>query len=248
MTHPACSIDSHAAPSIPGDRLSPFRLFQTAGFIVFAGLSLALGIEIARGAMAFGLWWVFPAAVIAYVAADFISGFVHFLADNFGSPETPVFGRAFILPFREHHTDPKGILRHPFMIANGNNCLVSVPPLLFVWLVIPVATTRIGYLAGSFFLFFSLAIFLTNQFHKWAHMDDPPAWVAALQTRGLVLSREHHDIHHNSPFDTYYCITVGWCNPLLERIHFFETTESLLRRYVPGVSREKGVTVSRPAA
>jgi Lipid desaturase domain len=58
-----------------------------------------------------------------------------------------------------------------------------------------------------------LAAFLTNQFHKWAHMDTPPAFVSWLQEWGVILSREHHDIHHESPYDTYYCITTGFWNP-----------------------------------
>jgi hypothetical protein len=153
---------------------------------------------------------------------------VHFLADNFGSPETPVFGPAFIKPFRDHHTDPTGILHHPFMIANGNNCLVALPPLAIVWITVPTSTTFTGYLTGSFALFLSLAVFLTNQFHKWAHMDSPPPFVAFLQRRGVILSREHHDVHHTSPFDTYYCITAGWWNPLLERTGVFEKTARLI--------------------
>lgn len=230
MTDCAASVESH-----PDDRFSAYRLVQTGAFVSFACVSVGMGLEIARGAAAFGVFWLVVVAIVAYTAADFVSGFVHFLADTFGSPETPWLGRAFILPFREQHRDPTGILRHPFMVANGNNCLVALPPLLLVWLFVPVATSRTGYLTGSFFLFFSLAILLTNQFHKWAHMDKPAGWVKALQARGLVLSKSHHDIHHVSPFDTYYCITVGWCNPFLQRIRFFERTEAIIRRLVPGV-------------
>ncbi|MEO5588871.1 MAG: fatty acid desaturase family protein, partial [Gemmatimonadaceae bacterium] len=206
------------------------RLVQTTAFFAFAAASVALMVEIFQGAMAFGRIWALPLTVIAaYAAADFISGFVHFLADNFGSPETPLFGKAFVLPFREHHTDPKGILRHPFMIANGNNCLVALPPLLAVLFLVPVSDTLSGYLFGAFFLSFSIAIFLTNQFHKWAHMDSPPHFVRLLQDRGIILSKEHHDIHHVSPFDTHYCITTGWWNAFLHRIQFFERIESVVR-------------------
>ena len=33
------------------------------------------------------------------------------------------------------------------------------------------------------------------------------------------------DIYHASPYDTYYCITVGVWNPLLDRTRFFERVE-----------------------
>lgn len=226
MTHPALPI-----PNDTSDRFSPFRLVQAIAFAGYALTSVALLLEIVHGARALGFAWILPfLAIAAYAAADFVSGFVHFLADTFGSPDTPFFGKAFVLPFREHHTDPTGILRHPFMVANGNNCLVALPPLLAVLILVPVDSSVAGYFLGAFFLFFSLAIFLTNQFHKWAHMESPPPAVAWLQRRNLVLSKAHHDVHHESPFDTYFCITVGWWNPFLQRIRFFERIETIIRR------------------
>jgi plasmanylethanolamine desaturase len=95
-------------------------------------------------------------------------------------------------------------------------------------------TAYFGYLFGVFSLFLFLAAFLTNQFHKWAHMDVPPAFVRWLQARGGILSGDHHDVHHESPYDTYYCITAGFWNPLLDRIGFFERAERLIRRLIPG--------------
>ena len=202
---------------------------------VFAVLAVLLGQQIYLGAAAFGYTWLLPAvAVAAYLAADLASGFVHFLADNFGSEETPILGPNFIGPFRDHHIDPKGITRNDFVDNNGNNCLASVPFMLLVWLSVPIATTAWGYLFGAFFLIVCLAVFLTNQFHKWAHMDALPGWVRRLQSWGLVLSKEHHDVHHESPYDTYYCITVGVWNPLLDRLRFFERAERLIRRTIPG--------------
>ncbi len=210
-------------------------LLELAGIGAFAALAALLGGEIYLGAAAFGYAWLLPAvAVLAYLAADLASGFVHFLADNFGSEKTPILGPNFIEPFRDHHVDPKGITRNDFVDNNGNNCLASVPFMLLVYLFVPVASTAWGYLFGAFFLVVCLAVFLTNQFHKWAHMDAPPGWVVRLQRWGLVLSKEHHDVHHESPYDTYYCITVGIWNPLLDRLRFFERSERLIRRTVPG--------------
>jgi hypothetical protein len=230
MTHSALPIRKETAEGV-----SAFRVLQAIAFVAFGATSIVLTIEIVQGAREFGRLWLIPIIMlIAYGLADFVSGFVHFLADNFGSPDTPFLGKAFVMPFRDHHTDPTGILRHPFMIANGNNCLVALPPLVVILMFVPVDTTFWGYLFGTFFLAFSLAIFLTNQFHKWAHMETPPRLVGWFQARGLILSRAHHDIHHVSPFDTYYCITAGWWNPLLQRIRFFERIEVLIRRILPG--------------
>src|SRR4029079_2689598 len=110
MTHSAVPIGNENA-----QRFSAFRLVQTAAFIAFGATSIALALDIAEAARTFGRLWILPIiVVVAYAAADLLSGVVHFLADNFGSPETPLLGKAFVMPFRDHHIDPKGILRHPF--------------------------------------------------------------------------------------------------------------------------------------
>ena len=210
-------------------------LLEIFGILCFALLALLIAVELYGGVLRFGDLWLAPILlVLAYLAADFLSGFVHFLADNFGSYDTPILGPNFIEPFREHHVDPKGIVANDFVDANGNNSLATLPFMLFVWIVVPLETWYYGYLFGAFSLFLCLAAFLTNQFHKWAHMDEPPALVGWLQARGVILSQDHHDIHHESPYDTYYCITAGFWNPLLDRIRFYERTERLIRRSVPG--------------
>jgi sterol desaturase/sphingolipid hydroxylase (fatty acid hydroxylase superfamily) len=214
-------------------------LLEVFGILSFVLLILLIGVELYGGMINFGDLWLVPVlAVTAYLAADFLSGFVHFLADNFGSYDTPIFGPNFIQPFREHHVDPKGIVGNDFVDANGNNSLATLPFMLFVWLVVPLETWYFGYLFGMFFLFVCLAAFLTNQFHKWAHMETPPAFVGWLQERGVILSRKHHDIHHESPYDTYYCITAGFWNPLLDRLRFYERAERLIRSSVPGTHPE----------
>jgi hypothetical protein len=214
-------------------------LLEVFGILSFVLLIVLIGVEVYRGMLNFGDLWLVPVlAVLAYLAADFLSGFVHFLADNFGSYETPILGPNFIQPFREHHIDPKGIVGNDFVDANGNNSLASLPFMLVVWVIVPLETWYYGYLFGTFFVFMCLAAFLTNQFHKWAHRDTPPAFVGWLQERGVILSGEHHDIYHESPYDTYYCITAGFWNPLLDRSRFFERAERLIRRSVPGTDPE----------
>jgi hypothetical protein len=115
---------------------------------------------------------------------------------------------------------------------------------LFLVVDVYQGIANFGYLVGAFSLLLCLCVFLTNQLHKWAHMEETPVFVAWLQERGLNLSQEHHqehhDIHHESPYDTYYCITVGVWNPLLDRLRFFERTERLLRRVTPGTHPNSG--------
>jgi ubiquitin-conjugating enzyme E2 variant len=66
-------------------------ILEVLGIAAFFVLALFIGVDIYRGRANFGYLWLLPLLVVlAYLAADLLSGFVHFLADNFGSPETPV--------------------------------------------------------------------------------------------------------------------------------------------------------------
>lgn len=176
--------------------------------------------------------WIFMAllcAAIGYLAADFASGFVHWMGDRLGSEAMPVLGPNFVAPFRYHHVDPKSITRHGFFVTNGNNCIVLAPVMIAVnRLFLPIPGDLVAVGVYAFTLFFGMAIFATNQFHKWAHTDDPPALVGLLQRWGLILGPEHHQIHHHTPYVTHFCITTGWLNVPLARLRFFERLEALL--------------------
>ena len=189
--------------------------------------------------------WVVPmTAFLGYLVADFASGFVHWLGDTYGDENTPVLGEGFIKPFRHHHVDPQDIVAHDWVEVNGNNSIVLALYMVPVALIFTDPTSMIHLFILSMSVFFTLGVFMTNQFHKWSHMEKPPPSVAKLQQWGIILGQEHHNVHHTAPFDTYYCITCGWLNPPLRRIQFFETIEGILRRFFGlQTSREKSEAI-----
>ena len=220
------------------------RFFEIVAILSFFGLVAIISVRAYSGLAGLGLQtaiWLLPlTAILGYVAADFASGFVHWLGDTYGSEETPVLGESFIKPFRDHHVEPKGIVEHDYVEVNGNNSIVlalyMIPIAVFV--TDPTAPFQFFILVTS--VFFTMGVFMTNQFHKWSHMEDPPGYIRKLQDWKLVLGRSHHDVHHTAPYDTYYCITCGWLNPVLQRIQFFETLERIVRRlFGVRTSREK---------
>ena len=79
-------------------------------------------------------------------------------------------------------------------------------------------------------LLFTLAIALTNLFHRWAHAARVPPLVARLQRSGLVLSPARHALHHSGAHDRAYCVTTGWLNRPLDAIGFFAALERAVRR------------------
>lgn len=164
------------------------------------------------------------AALLGALLADAFSGLVHWGFDRFGSERTFLFGPLIHL-FRLHHTDPKDILLHGFLETNGNTSLATIVPLgLLLFVPVSSGAPWALFVVVSMVVASVLAIF-TNQLHKWSHDDNPPALVAWLQARGVILGRAHHAIHHVFPHETHYCITTGWLNPIAARLHLWARME-----------------------
>ncbi len=173
-------------------------------------------------------WWLAAAVFTGYLLADFSSGIVHWMGDRYGTESTPLVGQTFVKPFREHHTDPKGMTRHDFVETNGNNSIVTVPLMAAAWLI--PATSTLGLFLFATVVSLAFWVFATNQFHKWSHETDVPAVVSFAQRTGLILGVHHHDVHHTPPYETYYCITSGWLNWPLHKIKFWSRAEAFVER------------------
>src|SRR4029079_9769245 len=105
-------------------------------------------------------------------------------------------------------------------------------PLAVAFGLLP-ARESFGFFTATFVAFLAAFVVATNQFHKWAHADNPPAIARPLQRWGLILSPQHHAIHHRTPHDRHYCITVGWMNPVLNAVRFFRAVEWVIARVRP---------------
>jgi hypothetical protein len=167
-------------------------------------------------------------APVAWILADFVSGVVHWFADTYGADDTPLFGPWLIKPFRQHHLYPRDICTHNLVLTIGNSCTVAMPfQAGLLYLLLSDEDVSITRAALAFVLnLFAISMVATNILHKWAHAEKTNWLISRLQRSRIFLSTAHHDLHHTSPFDSHYCITNGWLNPLLERIRFFRSVES----------------------
>ncbi len=175
------------------------------------------------------IWLAFPAG---WALSDFLSGIVHWACDTYGTVETPVVGQSMIRPFRLHHKYPRDITTHNLVITIGNSCIAAIPVFILILYYLysgrPSATMAF---TGITFSVMAAGVVMTNQFHKWAHLEKKGKLLRFFMALHIILDEEHHDRHHEEPHTTHYCITNGMLNPILERIKFFRAAEWFLARF-----------------
>ncbi|MDB4944197.1 MAG: hypothetical protein JWP97_3731 [Labilithrix sp.] len=213
------------------------RLYELGAIVGTLGSGTWLLVRILRCDALSG-WWVPLAALVGILMADFMSGFVHWLFDSWGSVDTPIVGKLAIRTFRHHHVDEKAITHHDFVETNGHNFGLSMLPASVGLLVVRDADTTLPMLFVGMTLL-ALVVFnaTTSQVHKWAHLESRPRWVTFLQRIRLINSPEHHALHHAAPYNRNYCITLGWMNGPLQAVRFFETLEWLVTAITGAVPR-----------
>ena len=193
------------------------RFIELASIIVAAGLVIALGFRFLFLTDMLA-WWMPIVIFVGICATDFSSGMIHWFADTWGSERMPILGRRLLHPFRVHHVNPDDLLERDFIDTNGDVATVVIPVLLIA-LLVPIETN----VQQSFALFVAVIGITglpTNQIHQWAHMQNPPFGVKKLQDFGLFLGRRAHLRHHDEPYNVDYCITLGWCNRVLNATRF----------------------------
>jgi ubiquitin-conjugating enzyme E2 variant len=198
------------------------RVFEALAIVAASALVVVHVARFARVPEVFS-WQLLAVAAAGLVAADLVSGLVHWTADTWGHQSMPFFGRRFLKPFRVHHVNPGDFLRRDFVDCNGDVAMLVCPILLGACMLPPR-------LLAAFLLAFGAATLPTNQVHQWAHQPEPPRAVRWLQRRGFILSREAHARHHARPHTRHYCIATGWCNETLDRLDVFARAERAITR------------------
>jgi ubiquitin-conjugating enzyme E2 variant len=151
------------------------------------------------------------------LAADFLSGLIHWAEDTWAAPGGWAFlDKHVVLPNIEHHRSP-GLMR-------GNSYLVNNS----VTLAITAAAALVLFLAHVYAwqAYVTLAIAShSNAYHRWAHMRNVPRPVRWLQGIGLLQSVQHHGVHHKRPYASRFCTTTNFLNPILDGFGFWRALE-----------------------
>ena len=158
--------------------------------------------------------------IAAWLLADLLSGFGHWLEDTYCTAATPgIVGREICGPNLRHHTHQTEMLRGNFWRRNYTTfALAGVVVAIGGALGSPVVM-----LAGGFAA-------LANETHAWAHRR-PSHWLPRmLQEMGLVVSPQQHGKHHRPPHKVAYCTLSNLLNPVLDRLRVWRGLEQAIEK------------------
>jgi ubiquitin-conjugating enzyme E2 variant len=179
-------------------------------------------------------------ALLGALAADGLTGLVHWACDTWGDERTRWLGPGLIRSFREHHRDPRAMLAHDWIEVNREPATAATAALLLLWLP-PAQRVLDGHALAYGFVCWLVAYgAAANQLHAWAHAPAPPRAVRLLQRGGWILSPARHAVHHRAPRTTAYCISTGWLNPLLDASGFWRGLERAVGRLTGAEPRRGG--------
>ena len=154
--------------------------------------------------------------------ADFISGVIHWLEDRYGNPKWPVIGHT-IRENQQHHFTPRSFLKGTLWTRNREVLVIGLAFLAAFW-----AFDVLNAFTVSAVLF-GVA---SNEVHASAHRSpkENGRLITLLQKTGLMQSHKHHAAHHRKGKDTHFCVLTNHVNPVLERVRFFQTLETVFAR------------------
>ena len=184
-----------------------------------------------------GITWPYVVfgVLVGYLTADFASGLVHWGMDTWFSEA--VLGRAIAIA-REHHTNPQHILGYGFM---EHSTLGSAPSAVVIGLAsLATAICGISPLAYFFMIIWlitSTCLFFGTSFHNLSHKRPRSAFIRAAQKMHLIISPEHHWVHHRDGQIVRYCVINGWANYVCDPLSIWRGLEWLVQMLTGAVPR-----------
>ncbi len=177
----------------------------------------------------------------AYFLTDFINGLVHMIMDHNEDYES-VYG-PLVASFHLHHQTPKYTKKSlPVVYFNETGAKIWLAPFLFLVLFL-VVQTGLDPLVLHLLLYIGLLSSFAEVSHYLCHTSDSKT-VNYLGRVGILLSREHHALHHELD-NKNYAFLNGLSDPLINRIAtaFLEgyknTTDQHYAYYVAGAANKQ---------
>lgn len=164
---------------------------------------------------------------------------VHWATDTWFTEEH--FGRAIAIA-REHHTHPQHILGYSFLehatLCSAPSALV-IGPMALLTALLPISGFSI--VTMIIYLIISICMLFGTSLHNLGHRRGKLALTRLLQRYHLVMSPQHHGVHHAGEQTVRYCTVCGWANYPLERLNFWRWLELRIQAVTGAIPREDDV-------
>ena len=160
--------------------------------------------------------------LLCFYAADFFTGFIHWLEDSFWTENTPILGKWLIQPNELHHRKPTSFLVKSWWQSSYDAVVIGIV-ILLIALLLKHLTWEI-----SLFVLISIS---ACQIHKYSHQPPSrlPVTVRFLQKARIIQDGQHHVKHHMGEKNSNYCLITPFLNPVLQKIHFWKLMEFILK-------------------
>jgi len=171
----------------------------------------------------------------AVLAADFVSGAVHWAEDAYARPDTPIVGKLIANANIEHHIKPRAFVTRGWLESSWDLLLVGAAVIAAAWWM--------DMLSWPEWLFVAVSV-NANQIHKWAHQNpqENGRLITWLQKIKLLQTQRHHAQHHRGMKDSHYCAVTNVVNPVLDELGFWRGAERVIEKLF-GVQRRPDPTV-----
>jgi ubiquitin-conjugating enzyme E2 variant len=171
------------------------------------------------------------------LAADFISGVVHWWEDRYARLNGGPLQQVAIDNLR-HHARPREFLAKGYWASSWD-----------LWLLGAAAVSACA-LVGAItwhVVLFAVLVANANQVHKWAHRtrEENGGVVGSLQRLHLLQTARHHGRHHQGSRDSHYCVLTNFLNPLLEEVQFWRRLERVVKRLTGATCRDEATELAR---
>jgi hypothetical protein len=209
------------------------RVSVGANLVVITSCAVYLFLEYKSS----GITWPYIVAgiLVGYLVSDFASGLVHWGMDTWF--DETVLGRAVAIA-REHHTHPQHILAYGFL---EHATLGSAPSAVFigpaVLVTVGCAISPLSYFFVIVWLVTSTCLFFGTSFHNLGHRRPGSAFIRVAQKMHLIISPEHHWVHHRDDQIVRYCVINGWANYPCDRLHVWRGLEWLVQKLTRALPR-----------
>ena len=169
------------------------------------------------------------------LAADFVSGLIHWIEDAYIRESTPVLGGWIGRNNTLHHHLPRRMTQNTWWQSNWDSLLAM--------LALVIGAAALGCLNWPVWLF-AIVSGNANEVHKWSHRTrrENGRIISWLQDIRLLQTPHHHAIHHTNPKEVHYCPVTNVLNPALDSLHFWAGLEWLMEHTL-GLRRQPDSSV-----